>query len=81
MYCVLSNVGAVVSTESVLLRQAQGRLLAEDIISERNVPPHDNSAVDGFPVYFDDLDLADDTRLPVAGRIAAGPSVRFHGLS
>ena len=70
------NVGITVGTETVALRQAQGRILAEDVTADRNVPPHDNSAVDGYAVYFDDLDpdLKDGggTRLPVGGRIAAG---------
>ncbi|MBT3307462.1 MAG: molybdopterin molybdotransferase MoeA [Alphaproteobacteria bacterium] len=66
------DVGCVAGVETVALRQAAGRILAEDISSDRNVPPHDNSAVDGFAVYFDDLDPDADTRLGVAGRIAAG---------
>ena len=37
-----------------------------------DVPPHDNSAVDGYAVFFDDLDPEAETRLPVAGRAAAG---------
>ena len=66
------SVSAVVGAETVPLRKAQGRLLAEDITSGRNVPPHDNSAVDGYAVFFDDLNPDADTRLPVTGRIAAG---------
>jgi molybdopterin molybdotransferase len=37
-----------------------------------NVPPHDNSAVDGYAVYFDDLKSDSETRLLVTGRAAAG---------
>ena len=66
------NVEPVTGTETVPLRQAQGRILAEDITSDRDVPPHDNSAVDGYAVFFDDLKADGDTRLPVTGRIAAG---------
>jgi molybdopterin molybdotransferase len=36
--------------ESVPLHQALGRVLAENIIAPVNVPPFDNSAVDGFAV-------------------------------
>jgi molybdopterin molybdotransferase len=36
------------------------------------VPAHDNSAVDGYAVYFDDLDPGAETRLAVTGRITAG---------
>lgn len=62
----------VTGVETVPLSRAFGRVLAEDAVSDRNVPPHDNSAVDGYAVYFDDLDPDGETRLPVAGRIAAG---------
>lgn len=62
----------VVGSESVSINDAMGRILAEDIISDRAVPPHDNSAVDGYAVFFDDLNVDGETRLPVTGRVAAG---------
>jgi molybdopterin molybdotransferase len=58
--------------ETVSLARAAGRMLAEDIVAEVDVPPHDNSAVDGYAVFFDDLDPEGETRLPVMGRAAAG---------
>lgn len=67
-----SRLEAVVGVESVPTVEAVGRILAEDIISDRAVPPHDNSAVDGYAVFFDDLNADDETRLPVTGRVAAG---------
>ncbi len=67
-----SRIGPVTGTETVGIREAAGRILAEDITAERNVPPHDNSAVDGYAVYFDDLDKKGQTRLKVTGRITAG---------
>ncbi|MHA1108740.1 MAG: molybdopterin molybdotransferase MoeA [Alphaproteobacteria bacterium] len=48
----------VVETETVGLRAACGRILAADIKASHSVPPHDNSAVDGYAVFFDDLDAA-----------------------
>ena len=36
------------------------------------VPPHDNSAVDGYAVRFEDLASNTDTRLKVVGRVVAG---------
>ena len=56
----------------VVLADAVGRILAEDIAAPFDVPPHDNSAVDGYAVFFDDLDSAAETILPVTGRTAAG---------
>jgi molybdopterin molybdotransferase len=49
-----------------------GRILSEDIISPINVPAHDNSAMDGYAVRFQDLDTATDTTLPILGSIFAG---------
>lgn len=63
---------SVVEPESVPLAQANDRILAEDLAAPRDVPPHDNAAVDGYAVYFDDLDPGGATRLPVTGRITAG---------
>ncbi len=58
--------------ETVPLGEAVGRILAEDMAAERAVPPHASAAVDGYAVYFDDLDRLLPTRLPITGRIAAG---------
>jgi molybdopterin molybdotransferase len=62
----------VTGTEELDLRDACGRILAEDVSSAVDVPAHDNSAVDGYAVFFDDLDPDTETRLPVTGRVAAG---------
>ncbi len=62
----------VVDTEQVGLRSGCGRILAEDIKASHTVPPHDNSAVDGYAVFFDDLVSGTETRLAVNGRVAAG---------
>jgi len=62
----------VTGAETVALAAARGRILAADLTSPIDVPPHDNTAVDGYAVYFDDLDPNGETRLVVAGRRAAG---------
>ena len=64
--------GPVVGTEAVSLNDATARILAEDITSPIDVPQHDNSAVDGYAVFFEDLSPSEPTRLPVTGRAAAG---------
>lgn len=66
------RLNVVVDTEDCALRTAAGRILAEDIISARAVPPHDNAAVDGYAVRFEDLTPDSETRLELTGRIAAG---------
>lgn len=62
----------VADVERAGLRAASGRLLAEDVVAGRSVPPHDNSAVDGYAVFHADLAGDGETRLPLAGRAAAG---------
>jgi len=66
------RIAPVADAETVPIRACYGRVLAEDIVADRDVPPHDNAAVDGYAVFFDDLDADAPTRLPVTGRIAAG---------
>ena len=67
-----TKISGVAEPETVPVRAALDRILAEDVVAPRDVPPQDNSAVDGYAVFFDDLDAAAETRLPVTGRIAAG---------
>ena len=58
-------------SETVALDEAAGRILAEPVLSPRNVPPSDNSAVDGFAFVHVDY-VAQNGRFPVTARIAAG---------
>lgn len=62
----------VVEAESVALADAAGRVLAHDLIAGIDVPPHANSAVDGFAIAAADLAAEAETVLPVGGRAAAG---------
>lgn len=66
------RVGPVTATEAVPLSGALGRVLATDLVAPFNVPPHDNAAVDGYAVFFDDLSADRPTELPVTARVAAG---------
>ena len=67
-----NRLACVCETEVVPLNRATRRILAEDIISDCAVPGHDNAAVDGYAVYFDDLSQSENTSLPIKGRITAG---------
>lgn len=62
----------VTESETVPIARAPGRILAEHLTARTDVPPHNNSAVDGYAVYFDDLDPKAETVLPVTGRVTAG---------
>jgi len=66
------RVSRVTADETVPVTEALGRILGENLTAPEDVPPHDNSAVDGYAVHFDDLDPEAETRLPVRGRAAAG---------
>lgn len=69
---ILADVTPVDEIEAVPLLDSYGRVLAADIHSDRPVPPHDNSAVDGYAVHYADLSAEVPVRLPVTRRIAAG---------
>ena len=57
--------------EEVPLLEADGRVLAAPLLSACDVPPLDNSAMDGYALRCADV-LAAGTRLPVSQRIPAG---------
>lgn len=54
--------------ERLPLSTASGRVLAEDVTAELDVPPYTNSAMDGYALRSADA----GQRLPVSQRIAAG---------
>ncbi|MDP1653181.1 MAG: molybdopterin molybdotransferase MoeA [Rhodocyclaceae bacterium] len=69
---LLDTVKPVGGRERLFVRQALGRVLAEDVISPVDVPAHDNSAMDGWAVRFADLAAAGETRLKNIGTAFAG---------
>jgi molybdopterin molybdotransferase len=68
------QVPVIAETESALLAAAMNRITAEDIRAPISLPPFDNSAVDGYAMRHADVSESGETRLRVAGRIAAGGS-------
>ena len=78
---IAERVAPVEDRETVTLREAFGRVLAEDIVAPVNVPPFDNSAVDGYAVRGDDLDADGEKRLTVVDRVAAGHAAHARGQS
>jgi len=60
-------------SEPVATFDADGRVLAQDLVSQLQVPPQDNSSMDGYALRC--ADVADLTQaLPVSQRIPAGSS-------
>ncbi|MEE9607299.1 MAG: gephyrin-like molybdotransferase Glp [Myxococcota bacterium] len=67
----------VLGSETVPLRAALGRVLAESVAASRDLPPVDNSAMDGYAVRREDVSTASAARpvaLRVAFELAAGAS-------
>jgi molybdopterin molybdotransferase len=61
----------IAQTEEVPTLQALGRVLAEDVCSGLDVPPADNSSMDGYALRVADVPAA-GVVLPVSQRIPAG---------
>ena len=62
------------------LLDAHGCILSEDVSSSVDVPPFDNSSMDGYAVRLEDVASASETtpvRLPVVGDIAAGSTSAY----
>ncbi|WP_251978131.1 molybdopterin molybdotransferase MoeA [Salinicola avicenniae] len=55
-------------TETLACLNADGRVLAQDLAATRDVPPADNSAMDGYALASQDA----GARLPISQRVAAG---------
>jgi molybdopterin molybdotransferase len=68
---LLAHAKALTGVETIPVMEADGRVLAQDLVSQLQVPPHDNSAMDGYAVRCADLSQVGDL-LPVTQRIAAG---------
>jgi molybdopterin molybdotransferase len=66
------RIAPVAETERVARSAARGRVTAADVMAPVDLPPFDNSAVDGYAVRHADLSADVDTRLTVAGRLTAG---------
>jgi molybdopterin molybdotransferase len=62
----------VAQTERVPVREALGRVLAEEIVPRIDVPGHDNSAMDGYALRGADLSSSREVSLAAIGTAFAG---------
>lgn len=67
---LVSQAKAITQTETLPLAQCLGRVLAQPIVSSVNVPPHDNSMMDGYAVRLQDVQPG--LVMNVSQRIPAG---------
>jgi len=71
---ILSHIHAL-GLEKVNLLESLGRVIAEDIYAHRDIPPLDNSAMDGYALKFEDVQKASPdhpVRLEVIEDLPAG---------
>ena len=73
---LLGHARPLVDVEAVSTFDADGRVLAQDLVSALQVPPQDNSSMDGYALRCADLSGLNPANpvLPVSQRIAAGAS-------
>jgi molybdopterin molybdotransferase len=68
---LLAHAVALKGTETVSVFDADGRVLAQDVVSALQVPPNDNSSMDGYAMRCADVQQAGAV-LQVTQRIPAG---------
>lgn len=87
---ILGDLDGALPTEKVDLLASLDRIICEDIVADRDLPPADNSAMDGYGLRASDSESAvqmQPLRMPVVadipagkpwtGRVAAGEAVRI----
>src|SRR4051812_23596934 len=52
---IQTRLAPLVEAENAPVRAVVGRVLAQDVVARMNLPPHANSAVDGYAVVHSDL--------------------------
>jgi molybdopterin molybdotransferase len=72
-----SRLGVVGGNHSVRLVEADGRVLAQDLVATLALPPFTNSAVDGYALRGDDLPAAAEKSFAVADSVQAGASANI----
>ncbi len=68
---IVERVTPIAESETVTLKDARGRVLAADVVAPIDLPPFDNSAVDGYAVRHADLGK-NETKLVIVDRLTAG---------
>ncbi len=69
---ILHSINPITQTESVPIREALNRVVAENIRSTINVPSHTNSAMDGYAIRGIDIPSTETKQLKLVGTAWAG---------
>ncbi len=71
---IVAQLSPVEGTQRVALADADGRVLAAELMAGLNLPPFTNSAVDGYAVRGEDLPQGEARPFEIAARTQAGMS-------
>lgn len=69
---ILENVIPIKETENIKVPSSLNRILALDVKAPFDVPPHNNSAMDGYAVRYEDISETEEVRLKVIADLPAG---------
>ena len=69
---IMSSIPCIDGFQIINIEKAKGRTLAQSIIAPFNVPQHNNSAVDGYAIRYQDLVANENTVLTIIDRAYAG---------
>jgi molybdopterin molybdotransferase len=72
VHTIAAQLSPVDGIETVTLADADGRVLAEDLVATLQLPPFTNSAVDGYAVRGEDIPNDAARLFRVTGRLQAG---------
>jgi putative molybdopterin biosynthesis protein len=77
---IINSLQVLPAKEDSILENAHGKILAEDVIAEINVPPFPRAVMDGYAVRAEDTYTSSETdpiRLTRLGNIPAGSNAKF----
>jgi len=77
---IINNLQVNPKKESSALENVHGKILAEDIVAEINVPPFSRAVMDGYALGAEDTYASDENepvKLRMLGNIPAGSGSKF----
>jgi putative molybdopterin biosynthesis protein len=77
---IINSLQVVPEKENLILENARGKTLAEDMVTEINVPPFPRATMDGYAVRAEDTYAGSETdpvKLKLHGSIPAGSAAKF----
>ena len=72
---IVALASLVAERQTITVAAANGRVLAADVVTATQLPPFDNSAVDGFGITQNDVERQPPMRLSVSTHVAAGDRI------